>query len=160
MAELPRVTCYNDLVLAFRARKEALGLSDAALDHRAGLVSGHANKVLGPARERGIGAAVLEALLFALGVDLIMVPNPDKLAAGGDLERRKESHVRANHPRFSKEAAIKVARPAVLSELARKAAKARWAGVTVEERKAFIAMLNTARAGKRKPRQARMNRAA
>jgi hypothetical protein len=149
MEQLATIRCYNDLVLAFRARKEALGLSDAALDARANLPSGGSNKYLGPARERGIGAATLETLLMALAVDLIMVPNPEKLARGGEIERRQESHARANHPRISKEAAIKIAWSTVLSKAGRKAAKARWKNSTPEERAAVVAALNIARAARR-----------
>jgi hypothetical protein len=80
MEPLARISNYNDLVAALRARKEALGLSDASLDTVAGLAPGHTCKVLGPTRARGIGAATLEAYLMALAVDFVMVENPDKRA--------------------------------------------------------------------------------
>jgi hypothetical protein len=155
MTDAPiRIACYDDLVAAFRARKVELGLSDAALDERACLTSGHAGKLLGPSRERGIGAAVLTPLLDALGVDLIMVPNPEKLALAGDVEQRKASHVRTVHPRIGQEQ-IRRCRPLVLAEAARRAANARWADSTPEDRQAVVARLNESRAAKRASRRTR-----
>jgi len=157
--ELARVRSYDGLIEAFRARKDALGLSDAALDARAFLTPGHTGKLLGRSRERGIGAATLEALMDALGVSFIMVADPEKLAAGGELERGMRSHARTNHPRVGK-SAIKLVRPIVLRDAARKAAHARWRDSTPEARAAFVAMLNAARAAKRARRHARMKDAA
>src|SRR5262252_1943390 len=148
-----RIASYNDLVEAFRVRKVELGLSDAALDERAGLTSGHSGKLLGPSRERGIGAAVFNPLLDALGVDLIMVPNPAKLA-GRDLEVRDARHVRTDHPRIGQEQ-IRRCRPVVLEEAARKAVNARWGRSTPEQRQAVVASLNEARAAKRASRRTR-----
>jgi hypothetical protein len=152
---LARITDYNSLVLALRARKEFLGLSDAELDHRAGLCAGHAGKLLGPSRERGIGASTLETLMCALGVSFIMIEDAEKLSRGGAIEKRDAVHVRSGH-RIGKSQIAKV-RPIVLQEAARRAANARWADSTPETRADFVARLNKARAAKR---HARMRKAA
>ena len=98
MDTIATIRCYNDLIVALRARKDALGLADAVLDDVAGLTPGHTNKCLGPSRERGIGAATLEAYLMALAIDLHMVENAEKLARMlPHYETRSASRVRTNH---------------------------------------------------------------
>jgi hypothetical protein len=143
MTELARIACYNDLVEAFRARKVELGLSDEALDHRAGLTRGHAGKLLGPSRDKGIGAATIGALMDALGVAFLMVEDPEKLAQAGEVERRAEWRVRDGL--FT----IKKARRIVLSRMSAKANKARWKDTTPEERKAVSEVLHRAKAAKK-----------
>ena len=128
---------YNDLVAAFRARKEQLGLSDSNLDDAAGLTPGHTNKVLGPSRERGIGSVVLEAYLMALAIDLVMVASAEKLAVmQPHYDQRKETRVRTNHAigdRVLSRAMSKLAKQLAAkmtaeqrSDRARKAAFMRW----------------------------------
>jgi hypothetical protein len=119
------IKCYNDLVAALRARKEALGLSDPVLDDVAGLTAGHTNKCLGPSRERGIGAATFEAYLMALAIDLVMIENAAKLAEMRPYyQARSTNRVRSNHAIGDQ----------VLSRAMKKLAKARWAKVTPEKR--------------------------
>jgi hypothetical protein len=90
-----RITCYNDLVKAFRARKAELGLSNEGLDDAAGLTRGHTSKLLGPSRGKRIGAVTIEALMLGLAVDLVMVESPEKLAVmQPHYQRRREHNVR------------------------------------------------------------------
>jgi hypothetical protein len=125
MTPLATIRCYNDLISALRARKDALGLADAVLDEVAGLTPGHTNKCLGPSRERGIGAATLEAYLMALAIDLHMVENAEKLARMlPHYETRSASRVRTNHHIGDR----------VLSRAMTKLAKGRWAKVPAAER--------------------------
>jgi hypothetical protein len=94
-----RITNYNGLVEALRARQARLELSDETLDDVAGLTRGHTNKVLGPSRDRGIGSATLEAYLMALAIDLLVVENKQKLKQmRPHYEGRAASHVRTEHP--------------------------------------------------------------
>lgn len=132
------IACYNDLVEALRSRKASLGLSDATLDDIAGLTQGHTNKVLGPSRDRGIGAATFEAYLMALAIDLVMVESRSKLKTmQPHYEARKSSHVRTNH-RVSNAGLSRIMSElgrrrqakitaAERSEIARKRAWKRWA---------------------------------
>lgn len=125
MTPLATIRCYNDLVDALRARKAELGLSDDVLDEVAGLTKGHTNKVLGPSRERGIGAATLEAYLIALAIDLVMVENAKKLVEMQPYySAREETRVRIN-PAIGDR---------VLSRAMKKLAKDRWAKVPPEQR--------------------------
>jgi hypothetical protein len=135
MTPLATIRSYGDLVLALKARQHALGLSDATLDHVAGLTPGHTNKCLGPSRERGLGASTLEAYLIALAIDLVMVENPEKLAAMRQhYEQRSESRVRANH-RIGDQ---------VLSRAMTKLAKRRWAKPQKEARARMAGMARMA----------------
>lgn len=122
------IACYNDLVEALRSRKASLGLSDATLDDIAGLTAGHTNKVLGPSRDRGIGAATFEAYLMALAIDLVMVESKSKLKTmRPHYEGRKDSHVRTNH-RLSGAGVSRI-----MSELGRR----RQAKYTAEQRSEY-----------------------
>jgi hypothetical protein len=69
-----------------------------------------------------------------------------------------DAEIEANHDRPAG-LTIRQARPIILSRGARKATKARWAGVSPKAETEFIAKLNAARAAKRK-HHARMKRAA
>ena len=107
MAEI-RISNYNDLVEALRTRKAELGLSDAELEERTFLAAGHVNKMLGPSRCKGIGASTLEPLMDALAVDFVMVPNPEKLARSGPIQKRRDGQV--HNPRVGKTAIRRVMR--------------------------------------------------
>jgi hypothetical protein len=135
---LARITCYNDLVEALLARKIALGLSDAELEHQAFLGAGHVNKIFGPTPIKGIGSSTLETLMHALAVDFIMVSSPEKLAKMEVHKCRQKSHVRANR-RVSNRAR---------TESARHAAKSRWANSTPEQRSQAAIYMNHVRWGR------------
>jgi hypothetical protein len=147
-----RASNYAEFVAGLRRVKEHIGLSDSELDEVAFLPSGHAGKLLGPSRERGLGALSLDKLMEALPFDVVFVVNPEKLARLQErgYKKRGEAHVRNSH-RIGKSQIAKV-RPIVLQEAARKAANARWADSTPETRADFVARLNKARAAKRHAR--------
>jgi hypothetical protein len=136
LTPLHRICCYNDLVAALRARQASLGLADEVLDDVAGLTKGHTNKVLGPSRERGIGASTFEAYAIALAFDLLMVENPDKLARMRPYyEGRKESNARVNHPIGN----------VVLSRAMTKLRKEGWGKIPAEQRSAYARRIANAR---------------
>jgi hypothetical protein len=142
---------YQSFVALLRARKAELGLSDLALDDAAGLTGGHSGKLLGPAQVKGIGRQTLTALLDALGLSGTLYADPAKVARiAGQWERRHENYAHTNG--HIGRAAIARARPAVLRDLARRAASKRWAGSTPEQRRATVEKLNAARAAKRRAR--------
>jgi len=70
-----RVRTLEELILAFRARREELGLSQLELDDLAGLQDGYTGKIeAGPVRGRSFGEVSLPLILDALGVRLVLVP--------------------------------------------------------------------------------------
>ena len=74
---LATVTNYVDLIVALRARCDALRISREALDHISGLQSGYAGKLLAMPRPqtsmRVLGRTSFDLMLPALGVKLVMV---------------------------------------------------------------------------------------
>jgi transcriptional regulator with XRE-family HTH domain len=69
---------YDDLVIAIRAVKEFLGLSNETLEEIAGLTRGHIDKLLRPSREKKIGPQVLPLILGALGIRLRVEIDPEQ----------------------------------------------------------------------------------
>jgi hypothetical protein len=140
----PRViaeaTCCAELVDAFRARKEALGLSNEAVEHLIPLAAGHCDKVLGPSGTRGLSQTTLDGMLNALGLKLLVAIDPEQVARmrsrweGRDLRQvRPPAKVAA--------ALIARARPAVLRELGRRAGQARWRGIDPKLRSRLMSEL-------------------
>jgi len=69
----------DDIVAALRARKEALNISNEALDAISLLPDGYVSKLLAPRRMKHLGELSLPSLLEALGVALVLVPDPDAI---------------------------------------------------------------------------------
>jgi len=89
------VRSYEDLIIALRAVKEFLGLSNETVDEIAGLARGHCDKILGPSREKTIGAKTLPLILGALGVRLKLEIDPDQAKrVASRWTRRNEKQVR------------------------------------------------------------------
>ena len=121
------VTDVEGLLEAFRARKEALELSNATIDELGGLCAGHADKVLGPSRIKGLSTMTLDVLLGVLALKLVVVEYPE--AAARIVDRwgiRSKPHVRARCSRVSMKV-LESARPVILKELSAKAAEGRKA---------------------------------
>ena len=121
------VTDAEGLIEAFRARKDALELSNATIDELGGLCAGHADKVLGPSRTKGLSVMTLEVLLGVLALKLVVVEDPE--AAARMVDRwgiRSKPHVRDKCSRMSKKV-LESARPVILKELSAKAAVGRKA---------------------------------
>jgi hypothetical protein len=119
------------LLDAVEARRLQVGLSLAALDQLAGLALGHASKCLSPARLKRPSTRTLYALLDALALSIVLVVDGAKASRiSPSWRQRDQAHVRqcALSP-----TAIERARPHVLAELARKAARPRWANVPAKE---------------------------
>jgi hypothetical protein len=137
-------TDHDSLVALLRKRKMALQLSDAVVDELTGLAHGYCNKVLGVVPVRTLGHLSLTALLAVLAVKLVVIEDPEQAAKiGKRWVRRDENSVR---PVLL---TIRQARPVILSRLARQAARARWAGKSVEERRAVLAQVRAAKAARR-----------
>jgi hypothetical protein len=153
MADHTMLRTPNDIIAALRSRKEQLQLSDATVDEIAGLTSGHCGKVLGPTREKAPTLFTLMTLVGALGLAVQLVPDPETQVQGRWQKRLTPPRVGGNG-RLSR---LRRARADAVAELASKGGRSRWADKTPEQRQAYVAMLNAARAGKR---QAGMSEAA
>jgi hypothetical protein len=133
-------TDHDSLVAVLRRRKAVLQLSDAVVDELAGLAAGHCNKVIGIAPVKALGRVTLSALLGVLALKLVVVEDPEQAARIGSRWQRK-SLQHGRPAAFS----LRQARPLVLARAARKAALARWAGVSSADRKAHSDKMNAAR---------------
>jgi hypothetical protein len=89
----------NDIIEALRARKEALGLSNATVDELSGYTDGWFDKVAGPTRIKPLPLATLMAIAGALGYAVQFVEDPDTA-----LRRRwtKRRHEPADNGRLSR----------------------------------------------------------
>jgi hypothetical protein len=138
----------DDVVTALARRKDGLGLSNEVLEHLAGLCGGTADKYLGPSRVKTPGLPTLFTILQALGCGLALVDDPEAVSRmESRWTRRQDRFAHGNHK--IARAAIARARPAVLSEAGRHAAKARWKNATASERRDAVARMNAGRAAKR-----------
>jgi hypothetical protein len=99
------ISDYQGLVQALRARREALGISFAELEAFAELPTGYAAKILHqpPAsmklsKERNnwrmLGPRSFGAILYALGLALVVVEDPVAARSAKQLPKRAESCVR------------------------------------------------------------------
>jgi hypothetical protein len=87
----------NEILAALRARKNAVGLSNEALEHRAGLCGAFVDKMLGPSQTRVPSVHTLALLAGGLGAAFQLVEDP--LARPIDpADRRQESRVRSRRP--------------------------------------------------------------
>lgn len=64
---------YNDLISAIVSRRKALGMSQLALEHRAGLAEGHISKIEYGGKR--LGPISLPCILKSLGVSIVILPD-------------------------------------------------------------------------------------
>jgi hypothetical protein len=87
------VTGYTALLDVIRARRAELGVSFEVLDLTAGLTPGHSQKIIGETPVKNFGRVSLECILGALGLVLVVRPDPVGLArVQGRLAGRLLSH--------------------------------------------------------------------
>jgi hypothetical protein len=122
---LGEATSHNELIEALRARKEALGLSNAWIEHVIQLSDGHCDKILGPARERGLSQLTIDGLLAALAIKLIVVEDEAAAARMRPMwDGRDQRQVRA--PARIAASLIKRATPGVMRAAGRAGGQKRW----------------------------------
>jgi len=80
MTPLAEVKDYDDLIRAFRARADALSVSQMSIDDVAGFCQGYVSKLLCPSRTRGITPVTLGPLLSTLGLKLAVLEDPETFA--------------------------------------------------------------------------------
>ena len=123
-ATLATIRSYDDLIVALRARKDRLQLTDATMDALAGWQSGYTGKLFGPSQVKKLGGLSFELALTTLGVRLELVEDPEAVAM---MERRWEQRERpanvATH-RIS-EALKERVKSAIFRDMSKKAAEAR-----------------------------------
>lgn len=135
----------QDLINALRARKTALGLSNAYLDELAGYTPGLWDKMCGPANSRVLSLNCLLTFASALGLAIQLVEDRDGSARlAHRWQQRSDTRVQDNG-RISREAAVRVAWSIVKSRAASRAVAARWRKTTPEERKAISDRLHLAK---------------
>jgi hypothetical protein len=141
---IAEATCCAELVDAFRARKEALGLSNEAVEHLIPLAAGHCDKVIGLSGTRGLSQLTIDGLLSSLGLRLLIAIDPAAVARmaprWANEGRRDAKQVRTSTSRIAK-AMIARARPVVLRDLGRRAGQARWRGIDPKLRSRLMSEL-------------------
>lgn len=70
-----------ELIAALCARRDELNISHETIDNIAGLQSGYTSKLLAPKPIKNLGPMSFSALLGALGLALVAVPDPQAVAA-------------------------------------------------------------------------------
>lgn len=106
------VRSYSELVDAFARIKDFLQLSNETVEEVGGMTRGHCDKLLGPSRCKRVGPISLDLLLGALGLELVVRPNPEavqKLARR--WEQRDQKQIRVSR------ALLDRCRPIILAEL-------------------------------------------
>ena len=139
--------CCADLVDAFRARKEALGLSNEAIEHLIPLTAGHCDKVIGLSGTRGLSQLTIDGMLLSLGLKLLVAIDPEQVARmaprWANMGHRQTKQVRP--PARISKMLLSRARPYVIREAARKAASVRWRGISPELRSRLMREVSLAR---------------
>jgi hypothetical protein len=148
MKPLAEIRTYDDLSAALRLRAESLKISRETIDAISGLQPGYAGKLLAPVPIKTLSRVSLGAMLGALGVKLILVPDVEMMAKiekrlikrrrrvdAGELMLAKYSHKKRGNPNGKRNPELmRLLRMKQLANqsdddrkrLARKAARARW----------------------------------
>jgi hypothetical protein len=136
---------YAGLHRLLRERAESLNISRNTLDEAAGFTPGHASKLLAPRPIKNLGPVTLGLMLQGLGVQLLLVEDPDALKRISSQLTPREVPVPVRALRWGKAGILVVSKrwvrriareggraralaltPKQRSASARKAAKARW----------------------------------
>ncbi len=124
-------TDYPSLVALLRARKDHLGLSNAAVEEMGGFAAGQVDKMLGPSMSKSLGRLTLPIIMDILCVSGILFVDDAKIERMAVLmadESRNAGCVRERHRPG------KVAIRRVMRELASNGGRARAASLTAHER--------------------------
>jgi hypothetical protein len=141
---LGQATCHDELVALLRERQLALGLSNELVGHLARLSDGHVDKLLGPARQRGLSQLSLDALMNALAIKIIVVEDEAMAARMKPHWQGRDTKQVRMPARVAKDLIARV-RPAVLRQLASKAATIKWSRIDKERRRQIMRAVTMAR---------------
>jgi hypothetical protein len=128
-----RISDGAALLDALDARRIELGLANTTVEQLAGLCEGHLTKIAGPSRERSPSLRTLDRVMAVLGLSFVLVRDPEKEKTARMLPAwrpRDTSHVRA---RALSATTIARARPHVIADLTRRAARPRWKDATARD---------------------------
>lgn len=138
---------HQDIVEVFRIMKDRLGLTNEFIDDAGGLTKGHADKILGPSEAKSWGPTTFDlfcemfAIEFRVHIDLDAAKRMEAVWEGRErplypnakVRRISKKLIERAKPHVFKDAASAggIKRAACLpakhrSDIARKAAKARW----------------------------------
>jgi hypothetical protein len=123
-AEFPSIAVrnYDDLVIALRTVKEFIGLSNETVEEIAGITKGHIDKLIGPKREKKIGARTLDLILGALAIQLRVEIDPDQAQrVAGRWQGRNSKQVRVRPPHALTPEQLECAKQIIFFEHTRKA---------------------------------------
>jgi len=131
------VNDFTDLILAMKARRHALNISQLQLDDLTGLPDGYTGKVElsatnpGAKNARSLGRVSMAEMLRALNLKLVLVDD-----GSADHLRRVPAPRPSEPPTMIAPLPVRDAR-SLMAERARKAGKASWKAKTPEEWKEF-----------------------
>jgi hypothetical protein len=161
-AIIATIRSQEDLIEALRAAKELRNLSFKTLDEMGDFTAGHMERVIGPRREKGMSAFVMQMLLSMLAVKLVLVLDSEQEEkVRGQWEGRNTSNVRIEKGRVSK-SLVERAKPHVFKESGKMGAAIRNSMLSPEHRSAIAAKAARARwkgASLKKTKKARKKRA-
>jgi hypothetical protein len=151
------VTDHNGMVDAFRARKEALNLSDAALEARANLTAGHVGKLLGAVPAKHMGILSQWAIAWALGLKVVLIEDADAMALHAEnADQRRRPDYGAKRLAQVGQRTITRMVPVIAREIGSRGGKARMALMTPDQLRRHQRKAGLARwKGRRVKRRAR-----
>jgi hypothetical protein len=127
----------EELAGVFRQRQESAGLSNAALEHVAGLTVAHVDKLLGPARSRSLSSLSIDGLLFGLGLKLVVIEDNERICAARSqwaiAGSRDSRQIRSSRTRIAR-ATLRHAFPHVVRELGRRGGLKTWSNISAPVR--------------------------
>jgi hypothetical protein len=119
-----KISTEGELLDALMARRNELNLSNEVVEKLANMCGGHLTKVLGPSKEKSPTLATVHRILMVLGLSIVLVIDPQKVAAVRDGWRPRAAW-KARQRQLSP-TTIARAQPIVMAELARKASRPKW----------------------------------
>jgi hypothetical protein len=135
-------TDYESLLVALRARADALNVSRATLDDVSGLASGYTAKLLAQPPIKSLGAVSLGPMLGALGIAIVLVEDPDAMRrVASRMVGRNNSQVRVltggKHNGITIKLSLRhMKKLAKLATAARKAKIPRWRRIKIAKQAA------------------------
>lgn len=143
---------YQEFMDALRARADELGMTRLDIDDRAGLQDGYASKLLAPVPIKSVGPVSLGPVLGAMGLMIVVVEDAEALARiRVNSKKRRDAHDPMLTPKSKKRrgywngdkewGSIMHARSVLKTppwrrrQIARKAARIRWAKQKQEDAK-------------------------
>lgn len=146
------VRSYDDLIEVLRKVVTERGITMATIDEIAGLQSGYASKVLAPVPIKHLGPMSFDSIIGALGVDLVVIDNPEKMAR---MQARHEQRLRGLLSEASQEVVKLRFTRRKLAKMGRKGGKMRLKTISAKKRRIMARRAARARAKSLSPARRR-----